>query len=233
MPDRGLLRSSYWGRQLSVTAIALSALLLLLAGGLQLGSRATGMQLTAAIPTAPRAAPAVANVLPPGFAKPVAATTQHVPPVELAIPVVSIRSRLVGLRLNNDGTVQVPQDYGAAGWYADGPAPGDAGSPAILIGHVDSASGPGIFFRLPQVKVGDAILIRSADGRVLRFVVYAARNYAKTMFPAKQIYAGGASPEIRVITCTGTFDQATKHYESNLVVSARLATTPSKSVSNP
>ena len=233
MADRGVLRTSHGGRQLSLTAIALSGLLLLVAGGVQLSARASGTQLSAATPTAPRAAPAVANVLPPGFAKPVAATTQHVPPVELAIPVVSIRSRLVGLRLNNDGTVQVPQDYGAAGWYADGPAPGDPGSPAILIGHVDSASGPGIFFRLTQVKVGDAILIRSADGQVLRFVVYAAKNYAKTTFPAKQIYAGGASPEIRVITCTGTFDQATKHYESNLVVSARLAAAPSKPAPKP
>ena len=57
-----------------------------------------------------------------------------------------------------------------AGWYRPGPAPGDAG-PAVLTGHVDSAAGPAVFFRLRDVAVGDAVLghpRRRDDGAVHR-----------------------------------------------------------------
>lgn len=228
MSARSVFRSSPWGRQLSWTAVLLAFVLVTAAVVVRIHTPHLGSTLSAAAPTAPRAAPAVAALLPPGFSQPLAAPPQAAPPqaappVELAIPVVGIQSRLIGLRLNNDGTVQVPQDYAVAGWYSDGSRPGDAGPPAVLVGHVDSASGPGVFFRLPQVRTGDAVLIRSADGRVLRFVVYDAQNYSKTAFPADRVYAPAPTPELRLITCTGVFNRATGHYESNLVLSARLA----------
>ena len=233
MPERGVLRSNHLGRQLSWTAVLLSGLLLVMTGVVRVITPPEAGQLVAAVPTAARVAPAVAALLPPGFTQPVATTPQAAPPVELAIPVVGIRSRLVGLRLNNDGTVQVPVDYAVAGWYAEGAAPGDAGPPAVLVGHVDSASGPGVFYRLPQVRVGDEVLIRSADGRVLRFVVYAAQDFTKKTFPSGRIYASTPRPELRLITCTGVFDRGSGHYESNLVLSARLATPTAKAPARP
>ena len=223
MPAPAVPRSGQVARQLSWTAVLLSFLLLLMALMIRVITPQDSTQFLAAAPLAERVAPAAAALLPPGFSQPVATTPQAAPPVELAIPVVKIQSRLVGLRLNNDGSVQVPTDYAAAGWYADGAAPGDAGPPAVLVGHVDSSTGPGVFFRLPQVRVGDAVLIRSADGRVLRFVVYAAQNFTKKSFPSQQVYAPAPTPELRLITCTGVFDRRSGHYESNLVLSARLA----------
>ena len=224
MPDLRALRSGHLGRRLSWLALLLSSLLVVAGAFVVRESRPpAGPMLSAAAPTAERARPGVAGRLPPGFTEPVATTPQAAPPVELAIPVVGIRSRLIGLHLNNDGTLQVPQDYAAVGWYSDGSRPGDAGPPAVLVGHVDSVTGPGAFFRLPQVKAGDAVLVRGADGRVLRFVVYASQEFSKKEFPSTEVYASVPTPELRLITCTGVFDRSSGHYESNLVLSARLA----------
>lgn len=142
------------------------------------------------------------------------------PPLEVVVPAIGVRSRLLGLRLNLDGTVQVPDDYGVAGWYRDGPAPGDPGA-ALILGHVDSTSGPGIFFRLHELRKGDPVLVRRADGTTARFVVERSATFPKSRFPAAKVYAATARPELRLVTCSGDF--AAGHYLDNLVVFARLA----------
>lgn len=153
-----------------------------------------------------------------GQAVPIA---EHIPPVEVAIPVIGVRSSLVGLRLANDGTLQVPTDYAQAGWYSDGPAPADVGQPAVIVGHVDSTAGPAVFYRLRELKNGDPILVRRADGTSVRFVVYRSAQYPKSNFPAQQIYGSQPDAELRLITCTGDFDRATGHYLGNYVVYAK------------
>lgn len=211
-------RAALAGIAVVVVSAALLGSLLTLA----LRPRAT---LAAAVPSGDRST-AAAERVPSGFSSPAAAApVGHVPPVEVAVPVIAVRSRLVGLRLNADGTLQVPTDYGVAGWYSDGPAPGDSGPPAIIVGHVDSKAGPGIFYRLSELRSGDAILVRRSDGTDVRFTVYRSAEYAKDKFPATQVYAAQSSPELRLITCTGVFNRSTGHYESNLVVYARLDTT--------
>jgi len=154
---------------------------------------------------------------------------QHVPPVEVAVPAIAVRSALVGLRLNTDGTLQVPADYAKAGWYSQGPAPGDAGQPAVIVGHVDSTNGPAIFFRLRQLRAGDAVLIRRADGSAVRFVVYRTTQYPKDSFPAGQVYASTPDAELRLITCTGTFNRAAGSYLDNFVVYAKQQPAGAKS----
>ena len=146
---------------------------------------------------------------------------QHVPPVEIAAPVIGLRSVLAGLRLDADGSLQVPTDYAQAGWYSQGPAPGDVGEPAVIVGHVDSTTGPAVFFKLRELRAGDPVLVRRADGSSVRFVVYRTAQYPKEGFPARKVYAPGTDAELRLITCTGDFDRATGHYLGNYVVYAR------------
>lgn len=160
--------------------------------------------------------PPVGHAIPDGAATPVTAT----PPVELAVPVIGVRTLLEGLRLNGDGTLQTPVDWDHAGWYSNGSAPGEPGAPAIIVGHVDSTAGPAVFFRLQDLRPGDPILIRQANGQTVRFVVYKTEQFAKAAFPALQVYAPARSPEIRLITCTGVFDRTTRHYLGNFVVYA-------------
>ncbi len=176
-----------------------------------------GDRIPAAQPPAAFAPAATAGQLVP--------LSQHVPPIEVAVPGIGVRSGLAGLRLNTDGSLQVPTDYAQAGWYSQGPAPGDVGQPAVIVGHVDSTNGPAVFFKLRELHTGDPILVRRADGTSIRFSVYRAAQYPKEGFPAQQVYAPNPDAELRLITCTGDFDRATGHYLGNYVVYAKQQTT--------
>lgn len=143
------------------------------------------------------------------------------PPVVLDIPALEVRERLIGLRKQRNGLLQVPADPQRAGWYSEGAAPGDPG-PAVLVGHVDSYRGPGVFAGLKRMRKGDLVHVRRADGTRASFRVTLVRTYAKRSFPTKLVYVGDGRPSLRLITCGGAFDEASGHYLSNTVVFAAL-----------
>ena len=143
-------------------------------------------------------------------------------PVRLEIPAIGVATRLVRLGLDPDGAMEVPEDFASAGWFAGGPVPGQVG-PAVIAGHVDSRTGPAVFYRLRALRPGQAILVQRADGVRLRFVVEQARSYPKAGFPTAAVFGPVPSAALRLITCTGAFDRARGSYRDNLVVFARLA----------
>jgi Sortase domain len=140
-------------------------------------------------------------------------------PVYLSIPVIGVRTRLIRLGLTAQGTLQVPASTSVAGWYTGSPRPGQVGS-AVIAGHIDSYLGPGIFFRLRLLRPGDRVYVRHADGTLAVFRVYAERSYPKNHFPTQRVYGPAPDPELRLITCGGTFDPATGSYLNNVVVYA-------------
>lgn len=144
------------------------------------------------------------------------------PPVTLGIPSLDITTRLIGLRKDRSGQLQVPEDPARAGWYSQGPAPGDDG-PAVIVGHVDSYLGPGIFARIRGMKPGELIKIRRADGSLAVFAVTQVVEYAKRDFPTEVVYRGNGDTSLRLVTCGGEFDRRSKSYLSNVVVFAAPA----------
>ena len=78
---------------------------------------------------------------------------QVAPPVRLRIPALGIDTSLQGLGRAADRTVEAPTDFGVAGWFTGGPRPGQAG-PAVILGHVDSRRGPGVFYPLAGITPG-------------------------------------------------------------------------------
>jgi Sortase domain len=152
---------------------------------------------------------------PPRSATPVKVTR----PVYLSIPVIGVRTRLIRLGLTAQGTLQVPDSTSVAGWYTGSPRPGQVGS-AIIAGHIDSYLGPGVFFRLRLLRPGNRIYVRHANGTLTVFRVYAKHFYLKDHFPTQQVYGPAPVPELRLITCGGTFDPAIGSYLSNVVVYA-------------
>ena len=151
-----------------------------------------------------------------------AASESGSPPVRLAIPAIGVATPLVRLGLEPDGGMQVPADFGRAGWFTGGPAPGQVG-PSVIAGHVDSRTGPAVFYRLRALRPGQAILVERADGRRLRFVVEQVRSYPKEGFPTAAVFGPVPEAALRLITCAGDFDRARGSYRDNLVVFARLA----------
>jgi Sortase domain len=143
------------------------------------------------------------------------------PPVMLTIPAIGVRTKLVDLGLNSNGTLQVPASTAVAGWYSGSPAPGAVGA-AVIAGHVDSRAGLGIFFWLRALRPGDRVYIGRSDGTMVVFTVTSVQMYAKDQFPTASVYGPVPDAELRLITCGGTFDRSLGSYLSNVVVFARL-----------
>ncbi len=143
-------------------------------------------------------------------------------PVGLEIPGIGVRARVIRLGLNPDRSLEVPQDFAETGWWSGGPRPGDRG-PAVIVGHVDSKTGPAVFYRIRELGPGDEIAVVRGDGSRARFVVQGSEQYPKADFPTARVYGRTPGPTLRLITCSGTFDRSTGHYLSNTVVYARAA----------
>ena len=90
----------------------------------------------------------------------------------------------------------------------------------MIVGHVDSLTGPGVFYRLSELRPGNRIFVLRADGTTVAFRVTAVRAYQKDHFPTHDVYGPTPDAELRLITCGGDFDAATGHYLSNVVVYA-------------
>jgi Sortase domain len=196
------------------------AVCVLAAGLLVAGAGTAGLALTRH-PAAPPWAAAAAVPAPVG---PIAGLAHSqdtgIPvPVALTIPGIGVQTRLTDLGLTAAGTLQVPSSTAVAGWYSGGPRPGAIG-PAVIAGHIDSATGPGVFFHLALLRPGNHIYVRRADGTLAVFRVTAVRSYAKDRFPTLAVYGPTPDAELRLITCGGTFEPRLRSYLSNTVVYA-------------
>jgi sortase family protein len=140
-------------------------------------------------------------------------------PVWIAIPAIGVSAPVVPLGLDRTGALEVPRDFADTGWWTGGARPGERG-PAVIAGHVDSSTGPAVFFRLGELRSGDAITVERVDGSSVRFRVERSGRYPKDRFPTAQVYGSTRAPALRLITCSGTFDRATGHYLDNTVVYA-------------
>nr|WP_134732560.1 class F sortase [Amycolatopsis nivea] len=144
-------------------------------------------------------------------------------PVSLDIPSIDAHSSLVPLGLNPDNSVQVPPVSKPlqAGWYENGPTPGEVG-PAVVLGHVDGNKQKGIFYRLKEMKPGDDVDISRRDGTTAHFEVTKVDQVPKDVFPTDAVYGDTSDPELRLITCGGAFDRAEHSYVDNIIVYAHL-----------
>ena len=143
------------------------------------------------------------------------------PPVAVDIPTIGVAAVVDPLSIDRDGFLQVPTDFSRVGWYAGGSKPGDPG-PAVLVGHIDSYAGAAVFYALDKLQRGDDVIVRRADGSQVTFTVQRSASYKKTDFPTKDVYGSTEAPTLRLITCTGNFDDSAHSYEDNLVVYATL-----------
>lgn len=210
-------------RRLGPAALAVAGVVLLALGAWKWSQGDTS---TGATPAEVHRAGTTTSAPPTTAAAPVApATTPTAAPVALRVPSVGIESAVFRLGLEPDGTLEVPrgEQYDLAGWYEGGPPPGAIG-PAVIAGHIDSKSGPSVFYRLREVSPGDEVVVTAADGTEARFVVERVERHAKDDFPTDAVYGPVSRPELRLVTCGGVFDRSTGHYVDNVVVFATLAT---------
>jgi hypothetical protein len=169
------------------------------------------------------AAPATGSTVPPAPPAPVVLTgpaaTGAAPPTRVTIPAIGVDSDLAEIGVDAAGALVPPADPHRAGWFAAGPAPGEVG-PAVLAGHVDDRSGPAVFFRLEELSAGDRVVVTRSDGQAVVFSVARVVTYPKDDFGTAEVYGPTTDPELRLITCGGTFDRSRRSYTDNVVVYA-------------
>ncbi|GAB2723566.1 class F sortase [Kitasatospora kifunensis] len=144
-------------------------------------------------------------------------------PTRVKIPSLGVDAPLTGLSLQPDGVLEAPDpnDTKRAGWYKDGTRPGAVGT-AVIAGHVDSMTGPAVFYKLGLLKKGSDIEVDQADGHTALFTVDAVETYPLNAFPDAQVYDAADRPELRLITCGGDFNKKEQKYLGNTVVYAHL-----------
>jgi hypothetical protein len=148
----------------------------------------------------------------------------HAIPVHLTVDRLGIDTDLMSVGLNPDGTVEVPPDTSGApaGWYRHLAAPGETG-PAVILGHVDSRSGRGVFYPLGASRPGDEVVVSRADGTRAVFRVDRVATFPRTDFPTDQVYGAIGHAGLRLVTCGGAYDRENGGYQHNVVVFASLA----------
>jgi LPXTG-site transpeptidase (sortase) family protein len=141
-----------------------------------------------------------------------------VDPARVIVGRLGISAKLQPIGLGAGGEL-LPPTYGSAGWYRSGPEPGEPGR-AVIAGHVDSKAGPDVFAALSEARQGDRIVVQLVDGTEKVFTVDSVGLYKKSAFPTDRVYGGSSTPELRLITCGGTYDRSRGGYQSNVVVFA-------------
>ena len=176
-------------------------------------------------PDAPAASPTEQPASPAASSDPDALILPSSPPVSLSVPAIGIGSPLIELGRGPDGTVEVPpldDPDSKPGWYRNSPSPGTLG-PAIILGHVDSRRfGPGVFYSLKDLQIGDTVQVARADGSVAIFAIDMVLAVPKSEFPTLAVYGNLDHAGLRLITCGGEFDPNARSYESNVIVFASL-----------
>lgn len=144
-------------------------------------------------------------------------------PVRLSIPEIGVDAPFTKLSLDASKHLSPPpaNDKNLVGWFHGGASPGEPGA-AIVVGHVDTKTGPAVFVDLASLEKGDPVSITRADGLVARFKVDRAEKFSKADFPDDLVYADTPTPELRLITCGGPYDRSKQDYKDNLVVFAHL-----------
>jgi sortase (surface protein transpeptidase) len=193
----------------------------LVVGGVTIAATHVPSAKTVAATSTPTPAPGSAGKLQDPTAA--AGTTRtDATATRVQIPAIGVDSQLVSLSLiPGTNQLQAPANFNLAGWYTDGVVPGDIG-PAVIDGHVDSRTAPGVFLHLSELKQGDLILVTLSNGAVKKFIVDSTTEAPKNAFPTAVVYGPTPTAQLRVITCDGIFNNATGHYLDNRIVFASL-----------
>ncbi|MEV0732984.1 class F sortase [Polymorphospora sp. NPDC050346] len=144
-------------------------------------------------------------------------------PVQVTIKDIGVRTSVHDVGIGADGTIEVPglERRNEAGWYEQGPTPGEFG-PAVIVGHVDGPTGPSVFHRLTNLHAGTRIEIARKDKSVAVFEVNSVERFDKGNFPVDRVFDDFSRPGLRLITCGGQWVGGTTGYADNVIVFASL-----------
>ncbi len=191
---------------------------------------ACGQGKAAARPAAtatPTSAPPTATATPDA-----AALAAQWMPVQLSIPRLGVKSKVIGVGADKNGNMLAPVDapphdpiWDEVYWWNGGAVPGRIGN-AVIAGHVNRPTpGPAPFTALPDMRKGDTVHMLAANGKTLTFVVVDIQTPSAYETGANNpvlvdIFGPTDTPNLNLITCYGNYDGHT--FDHRLVVFTRL-----------
>ncbi|MGW0666924.1 sortase domain-containing protein [Streptomyces sp. NPDC002746] len=146
-------------------------------------------------------------------------------PSDIRVPEIGVRTRIDKVTRATDGSVDMPPDPDHAGWYTGSATPGEIGN-TIVVGQLDSRSGPAAFYGLGALRKGPRIVITRHDESTAHFSVTAMNVWAKDDFPSRRVHSPTTTSTLTLITCAG-WDTQRHPYRSNLVLTAEPTTSTS------
>ena len=120
------------------------------------------------------------------------------------------------------GKVDTVDDALLTAWYMDGPSPGEDGN-AIIDGHVRWKGKAGTFCILPEMQIGEEVVIEDDDGSTKAFAVSEVNYYPYDDVPPEAMDADwGGEPRLSLISCSGDFNYSAGTSETRVFVVCKL-----------
>jgi LPXTG-site transpeptidase (sortase) family protein len=142
------------------------------------------------------------------------------PPSRLVIPRINVDAPIEDVGIASNGDLQTPtkNPWDGAGWYSNGPRPGESGS-AVINGHLDRPGGyPATFWNLRDLTPGDTVMVLDAQGKTHTFRVLRVASYDPQQAPLQEIFGTTGGTFLNLITCAGTWIPAQHQTTLRLVV---------------
>ncbi len=154
------------------------------------------------------------------------------PIARIVIPKIGVDAKIVVKGIGPDGVMEVPDNAYDVAWYDFTARPGWGGN-AVFSGHVDFRGvGPAVFWNLGKLEPEDIVEVRLEDGATYRYRVTGKGVFDAEDAPVDRIIGQTPVESVTLITCTGTFNVATRQYDKRLVVRAeRVYEEPAPSAS--
>lgn len=152
-------------------------------------------------------------------------TPEFAPPSDapidrLLIPRIGVDAPVVVLGIDAGGVMESPHSPWDVAWYDFSAGPGFKGN-AVFSGHVDYHDvGAAVFWDVRDLKMGDEIQVRLADGTLYHYGVSALNSFEAGTAPVAEIVGPTPNQVITLITCGGTFDSSIRQYSHRVVVRA-------------
>ena len=165
------------------------------------------------------------NIYAPSTPQPTPTAPNDAPITRILIPRFEVDAPIVIRGLDENRIMESPDGPWDVAWYDFTARPG-FGSNAVFSGHVDwynvgpgGGAGEAVFWHLKDLEQGDLVEVRLEDGTVYRYRVTAKQQVPGTA-DFNEIVGPTETEVLTLITCGGSFNTATRHYDQRVVVRA-------------
>ena len=144
----------------------------------------------------------------------------NAPIARIVIPKIEVDAPISTKGVDANGVMETPDGPWDVAWYDFSARPG-FGSNAVFSGHVDYVNvGPAVFWGLKDLTQGDIVDVRLDDGTAYQYRVAAMETIDAATADIGRIIGATEQEVVTLITCIGTFNQATGQYDQRLIVRA-------------